>query len=464
MERKAGYSTSEDLEQLLDLLNGKPADPIRALAHCEQMLHRPLCAREVQTAALAVAQLIEQMILPALQHDPSLQEVAGRLQEHFQKRAAHAVEDERDPGQVAANRALLEEALALLSAGMPTAIPPTAITDPLPKSLYYRLTTLLRLIGESEESLLRRLQPWHEESVEDWPMLQGLLTQIAQAGHKAATPPWQRRRRQAHETLWRLASELEELLAQMGYRQSERTRLLASMRLADGRLDMARAHSLLHTQAAELFKEAQDLRAQQDAARQRAEQFKQRIDQLEATLAQARREQFLDPTTGIPDRFAFMAHLHRHLDRAVHLGEGFSLLLFHFYELMPLIEQIKQTAPQMPGSLEQRLLLAIIQEMRPHLPDQAFLSRLSTERMVILLPKYDVKSGEQMGSSISQILEEISFELDGREIVLHVNSGCAAFQPGMDVAQMLETTDRLAAAAHSWRAEEQSAPRRVRVC
>jgi GGDEF domain-containing protein len=464
MDRKAGYSTSEDLEQLLDLLNGKPPAPQQAAVHCEQMLQRPLCAREQQTAALATAHLVEQLLFPALQHDPQRLQTAVGLRDHFQERAAQAAHHADGEETHTAERALLEEAIRILSVGMPMAMAASPVVDPLPKAIFYRLTTLLQLIGESEETLVRRLQPWQAQSEADWPAMQGILDQLRQAGHKAAAPPWQRRRRQAHEALWRLSSELEELLGQIGHRHSERTRLLETVRLRDGRMDLSRAQTLLHAQVAEIFKEAQDLREQQDAARERAEQFKQRIDQLEATLAQARREQFLDPVTGIPDRFAFMAHLHRHLDRAIHLAEGFSLLLFHFYELQPLLEQIKQTQTPVAGSAEQRLLMAIIHEMRPHLPDQSFLARLSTERMVLLLPKCDVKSGEQMGVAISQMLEEVCFELDGREVVLHVNSGCAAFQSGMDVAQMLETTDRLAAAAHSWREQDQTAPRRVRVC
>ncbi|MBF0096672.1 MAG: diguanylate cyclase [Magnetococcales bacterium] len=464
MDRKAGYSTSEDLEQLLDLLNGRPPAAQQAAAHCTQMLQRPLCAREQQTAALATAHLVEQVLFPALQHDPQRLQTAEGLRDHFQERAAQAAHTDGDAERDTAQRALLEEAIRILSVGMPMAVPANPVADPLPKAIFYRLAALLQLIGESEETLQQRLQPWLEQGSADWPAMQELLQRLRQAGHKAATAPWQRHRRQAHEALWRLSSELEELLGQMGHRHKERTRLLETVRLRDGRLDLSRAQTLLHAQVAEIFKEAQDLREEQDAARQRAEQFKQRIDQLEATLAQARREQFLDPVTGIPDRFAFMAHLHRHLDRAIHLAEGFSLLLFHFYELQPLVEQIKQSQTQMVGNAEQRLLMAIIHEMRPHLPDQSFLARLSMERMVVLLPKCDVKSGEQMGVAIGQMLEEICFELDGREVLLHVNSGCAAFQSGMDVAQMLETTDRLAAAAHSWREQDQTAPRRVRVC
>ncbi|MBF0183964.1 MAG: diguanylate cyclase [Magnetococcales bacterium] len=464
MDRKAGYSTQEDLEQLLDLLNGKPPEPLRALAHTEQMLQRPLCAREVQAAALATANLVEALLFPALQHNPQRLQTAEALRDHFQQRAAQAQADEQTPEQIAANRTVLENSLRILGEGLPVAAAPVTSADSLPTSLFYRLTTLLQQIGESEDTLQRRLQPWLEQNEEDWPGLEALLQRIRQAGHKAAMPPWQRRRRQAHEALWQLARELEELLTQMGQRQTDRSRLLDTMRRSDGRLDISRAHALLHAQMAELFKEAQDLRAQQDAGRQRAEQFKQRIDQLEATLAQARREQFLDPVTGIPDRYAFMAHLHRHLDRAVHLGEGFSLLLFHFYELKTMVEQLNQAATHMAGNAEQRLLVGIIQEMRPHLPDQAFLCRLSTERMVVLLPKCDVKSGEQMGVAIGQMLEEVCFDLDGRDVTVHVNSGCAAFQPGMDVAQMLESTDRLAAAAHSWREQGQTTPRRVRVC
>jgi GGDEF domain-containing protein len=262
----------------------------------------------------------------------------------------------------------------------------------------------------------------------------------------------------------RVAGEYAETLTGMGRKEVEFARPLAEVRQGDGRVNVRRLRELLQAEGSELEKEARHLKAQLDEGRERAEQFKERVDQLEAALAQARREQFLDPVTGIPDRYAFMAHLHRHLDRSLHLGETFSLLLFHFYELQPLLGKLHSPATLLQGNGEKRLLLAMIQEMRPHLPENAFLARLSTERVVVLLPKCTVQMGEAMGVVVCQTLEETTFMLDERALSIQVSSGCAAFQSGMNVAQMLETTDRLAAAAHGEREKGQGTALRVRNC
>lgn len=451
-------STVEALEKLLDLLSDKQPALGEALAQVESMLQQPLCVKEVREAGAAAAAVIEQLILPSLAQDPPRLQQARALQARFLQEI-HEGEDLWLRGK----DNVLSTTIQAIRDGMPVYVPPHA-EEPLPRSLFDRMTAALSLLGESEKGLLEQVAGWQGDAATNWGAVAPLLEQIQAAGHKAAVAPWQRERRALRDTLLQIARGYEETLALLGRKDTDLSPLTDGERQTDSRMELRRLQTLLHSQVMALQKEARLLRAQQDEGRQRAEQLKERIDQLEATLAQARREQFLDPVTGIPDRFAFMAHLHRHLDRALHLGEKFSLLLLHFYELQPLIAGLDKSGGLLQGNPEKRLLMAIIQEVRPHLPDNAFLARLSTERMVILLPKLSVSAGEQLGTVIGQTLEEVVFQLDGKNVPLQVSCGCAAFQSGMNVAQMLETTDRLAAAAHSWREAGQMGAQRVRVC
>ncbi|MEO5339414.1 MAG: diguanylate cyclase [Magnetococcus sp. MYC-9] len=457
----AHASTQEALEELLILLNGKPEETPRALAQVERMLQQQTCVKEVQAAGTVAASIVEQLILPALSQDPDRLEQARRLHAHL-VRTAEAADGETAESSGEEGK-FVESAILALRAGMPVENMPRT-EENLPRALSARLAMALHLVGESEGAIREQVARWQEKGAPDWAEARQLLEQIRTAGHKAAAAPWLRQRRALYDTLLRIANGYEEELTQLGRQSAQLTGLGEAARRIDHRVDLRRFHALLQAQVMELQKEARSLRAQQEEGRQRAEQFKSRVDQLEASLSQARREQFLDPVTGIPDRFAFMAHLHRHLERALHLGEHFSLLLFHFYELQQLLERIEQTGGMLQGVMEQRLLMAVVQEMRPHLPASAFLARLSAERMVILLPKCTQDEGEEMGTFIDQLLAEICFDLDGQQIVIQANYGCAAFQQGMDVAQMLETTDRLAAAAHTERQAEQTTKRRLRRC
>ncbi|MEO5362248.1 MAG: diguanylate cyclase [Magnetococcus sp. DMHC-8] len=460
----AHVATVQALERLLDLLNGKPPDLQGALAQVQHLLQQAVCAGEVQEAGAATAEIVARLILPVLANDPGRRERAQALHDFFLDDPTGHTTGAPSAQWSAQAQAFLEESAQAISSGLPVQAAPPRAGDGLPDALFARLVMALQWVGESEEALQETVARWQAHDEAAWTEAGQYLEQIRAAGHKAAAAPWQRQRRAAHDGLLRIAHDGAETLTRLGRQDAELSRLQEDAQRPEGRADWRRFHGLLHAQMAELQKEAQSLRAQQEEARTRAEQFKGRVDQLEAALAQARREQFLDPVTGIPDRFAFMAHLHRHLDRALHLGETFSLLLFHFYELQQLIDSLHDTGGLVRGQAERRLLMAVIQEMRPALPDSAFLARLSAERMVILLPRCTVPEGERMGTLIGQTLEETCFVLDGREMVLQVSFGCDAFQTGMDVAQMLETTDRLAAAAHDWKDQGPVAVQRMREC
>lgn len=449
-------STVEALEKLLDLLNERYPDPLLALEQVEWILQQELCSKEVQTAGAVAATIVELLILPALHRDPDRLKQAMTLQAHFL--SAHS-----EPEIETQDEDWLTASIQAIQGGMPTYIPPQA-TDSLPRSLFARMTAVLRLIGESEPDVLKSVASWQSGTEATWERVAPFLEQIQAKGHKAAMPPSQRELRALYEALLQISQGYTETLTHLGHTDPALSQPSKEARQFDSQVGKRHFQTLLHSQVMALQKEARSLKAQQEAGRGQAEQLKSRVEQLETSLAQARREQFLDPVTGIPDRFAFMAHLHRHLDRALHLGETFSLLLFHFYELQPLIDGLDKTNKRLQENPEKRLLTAIIQEMRPHLPESAFLARLSGERMVVLLPKLSVSRGEQMGGVIGQALEEVTFQLDDATVLLQVSFGCAAFQSGMNVTQMLETTDRLAAAAHSWREEGQMSARRVHIC
>ncbi|MBF0162083.1 MAG: GGDEF domain-containing protein [Magnetococcales bacterium] len=470
MADSAHDSTTEALEKLLDLLNGNPADPQGALAQVEQMLEDAACAREIQEAGATAAALVEHLLLPALRQDPPRLERARAVQDYLIRETNRQMAVADSGAAEPIEEDFLEKSLLFLSEGMPVHGTPPRTEDLLPQSLAARLAAALHLVGESETALRAQVTEWQNEEVVDWTLGGQILEQIRTAGHKAATPPWQRHRRAVYDILLRIAQSYGETLVRLGRKEPKLAQLLDAVRQfalvgSKVRAEGRRFHGLLHAQGMELQKEARSLRARQEEGRRRAEQFKQRVDQLEAALARTRREQFLDPMTGVPDRYAFMAHLHRHLDRALHLGETFSLLLFHFYELQQRLDGLGQGGGPLQNHAEQRLLLAMIQEMRPYLPESAFLARLSTERMVVLLPKYDVQEVERMGVVVGRILEGVSFVVDGQEVLVQASFGCAAFQAGMDIAQMLETTDRLAAAAHSdGSAGGRGVARRVRSC
>lgn len=444
------------LEELLDSLSGHTPDSLHALTLVESILQQEPCAEELQAAGESAAELVQELLLPLLTKDNAKLEKVKVLQASWC--SATFAHDQRTPEKRAEQEAILEEMKGWV---VDNAVPdPTSKTSPtnqaeetplgLPRALFDRLTTALQLMGESEASLQTSINRWQDAKERPWKEVETVLHQINTAGHKAADAPWLRQKRMLYDALLLpIADTCEVAIGHLGRRRAETSQLLEELRQPGNQPNTHRLHGLLHTQVTTLHKEASSLKRQQDESRIKAEQLKDRLDQLGEALTQARTEHFQDPVTGIPDRFAFTAHLKRHLERAVHLGEVFALLLFHIHDFQHLIETLDGTAGAHQGSVGGRLVEALLKEIGQHVPEEAFLARLSVERFVILLPKCTEEEGKVVGTTIGNALENNKFSIDGQEHVISAYFGCAAYQPGMNAVKMLEITDRLAASAHA---------------
>ena len=468
------HSTVMALEELLGLLRGNNPDPSQALEQVESILQQEPCVKELQAAATGAVEIIKQLLLPVLRQDKIRLGKAIELQESWQG-DTFARNQQRQEKQ-ARQQELLQEMSGWIidcsvaeqdsvvparRAGGGIQVQDAAIAS-LPRSLFARLVAVLRLMCESEVELVAQVEEWQDQAEVPWLDVATTLQQLQAAGHRAAVLPWMRQRRAFYDALLKVADACEKSL---GRKDDDASQLLQKMHQPGSRVEAHRAHGLLYSRLMALHQEARSLNRQQDDSLEVAKQLKDRLNQLEADLARARREQFLDPITGIPDRFAFTAHLQRYLERAVHLGEVFSLLLLHFYDLQQLLDSLDDTTDTTAkGGLAERLLMALVDDMRRNMPIGALLTRLSVERFVILLPKHTGSDGDKVGLVLSEFLEDTRFSLDGKEVVVEVYANCAAYQLGMDAKQMLEVTNRLAASAHAERGGSRKEARQVRAC
>ncbi|MBF0165508.1 MAG: GGDEF domain-containing protein [Magnetococcales bacterium] len=198
----------------------------------------------------------------------------------------------------------------------------------------------------------------------------------------------------------------------------------------------------LRQRGKELRQRARTLAARIEESRDTAERLRTRLRQLEEALTQARSDGFLDPVTGLPDRFAFSAQLRRHLERSVHLREPFALALVHVRNLTVLVGELGREG-------EARLVDGLVGEIRPHLREEEYLARLSVERFVILFPRSDENRAEIAARELERMLSRTQFALEERMIHLEAYCGSVALGPEMSGREMLEMTERVAAAARS---------------
>ncbi len=424
--------TGDRLEGLLDLLSGERPDAGAALARVEEMLKAGPCADERRAADGAVMQLVDQLLKPALAGDPAKQ---VRLEE---LRAAIVDGDDGSERRV---RALCRE----MSVWMRALAGESGVDDRPPQSLSGRLLDTLQRLAGGETAIRQAVDRWRAQRSErfPWEEVALLLKKIRTSGKKPAPADWQRQRRHLHETLIALADGWAAILTRAGIEEPAVRDLTARLRLRGRLADVRVLRQLLEQESALFVRSARSLQGRVAESREMAQRLKGRLDRLEAALGTARRERFLDPATGLPDRFAFSAHLKRQLERAEHLGESFSLVLFHFYEFQAALRNLGTAG-------ENRLVTALTAEIRPFLPEPAYLARLSEERFVILFPKVGEERANRYAVAIGEMLLNTHFRVDHHRVELFPYYGAATFQPGLSAAQMLERTDRLTAAAKGW--------------
>lgn len=425
-------ATAARLERLLDLLGGGRPDAGAALAHVEAMLRDGPCQAEGRAAAEAVSDLLTRLLKPALAGDPDKQAWVARLDEALRAEDGSA---ERRAGEIRKEMAAWMAALAETVTDDDTA---------LPRTLSGRLIQVLHLLGEGEPWLREPVARWRGQqgrAAFSWAEAEKLLERIHAAGGKPAPPAWQRQRRHLYEALIAVADGWAETLARISPEHAGRFALPDGLRRERGSAGVRALRLLLERQAAAFLTQARSLQGRVQENHQVATRLKGRLDDLEEALGAARRDQFMDPVTGLPDRFAFSAHLKRHLERAVHLGERFALALFHLHDF----QEVLQT---LDAAEENRLVSALASEAAALLPPAAYLARLSEERFVILFPQIDEPGAGRIALDVAGMLAGTLFCLGERRIALQPRFGATAFQPGLSAAQMLERTDRLAALAH----------------
>ena len=457
------HSTEAALDDLLDLLRGKNPDSKQALQQVNAILEQEPCVQELQAASDAAAEIVEQLLLPVLSEDSVRLERAEMLQKSWRSDPFTADEQQRQVEQEALLKEMGEWVIDCSVAESDVAgggLDGKAVS--LPRTLFARLASVMTLVCESEVELVQQVEQWQAQTEVPWEEIGAALQNIEATGHRAAVLPWMRQRRAFYDALQSVVEVSEK--GGVSQEKAKGSALLGKRPQLGGRVEAHRIQGLLHSRITALHQEARSLKSQQEDSRERAEQLKERLDQLELDLTQARRDQFLDPATGIPDRFAFSAYLQRHLDRAVHLSEVFALLLLHFYNLQPLLNTLGNIEATAQGSAEERLMRALAEEVRQHLPEGAYLARLSAERFVVLLPERSQEEGEQVGVVIRDALEAVRFSLDNQELAVEVHCGCAAYQSGMTGGQMLDVTDRLAAVTHAEKEARSQEAQQVRTC
>ncbi|MBF0381693.1 MAG: diguanylate cyclase [Magnetococcales bacterium] len=179
------------------------------------------------------------------------------------------------------------------------------------------------------------------------------------------------------------------------------------------------------------------LRSKMSEGRAKANRLRDSISQLEESIVLSQKSQFIDPQTGIPSRSSFTAHLYRHLERALHLGELFSISLIH-------IQDFSNITAKLQKAEEQQFIKTVATLVRSQLQDVDFLAQLGVDRFAMIFPEATHKVSGDVTSNIGTLLNSTEFNLSNGIDNITVKYGSRSFTAGMTAQDMLQATDNLA--------------------
>lgn len=218
------------------------------------------------------------------------------------------------------------------------------------------------------------------------------------------------------------------------------TRYFAGNRVDGTRHTSQKLETMVRNQLLGFHRIAGSLKASMEDGREKVKQLKHRVDQLEEAITLSQKSLFIDPDTAIPGRASFTAHLHRHLERALHLGELFSMALVH----IPDFEKILQGLQKDEEHVFVRTLASLI---RSQLDSVDFLARLGVDRFVVIYPKTTQERSAEVTNNIGVTLNSTAYRISTGTIDLHARVGAISFESGMTAQDMLALTDKLAESA-----------------
>ncbi|MEO5346927.1 MAG: GGDEF domain-containing protein [Magnetococcus sp. YQC-9] len=406
--------TARVLERVLVLLGARPPHLPTARKLMDELIELAPCAEETASSRKAVTRLFDRLALPVLEGHPETSLVAEALRERLQQ-----------SGSLSGARAQLEKASTWIVRPPPMDESRAA----LPATLSGRLLTAMRLYGEALAEVAGEATRLSERPAQEdpWPKIEQFLRRVAASRDPFPPTPLTRERLMLRQAV---SNGLEALQAIHLVSGEEGHHAKAENDLA----------ALLRQRGREARQKARSLAGRITDSKEMAEKLKSRLRQLEEAVSQARVEGFMDPLTGLPDRFAFTAQLKRHLERAAHLNEPFSLALLHLHDFVPLVNKLGHEG-------ETRLMDGLVREIRRHLRDEEYLARLSVERLVILFPRADQSRADVAVRDIEGMLARTRFLLDELGIDLNIHCGTVALGPDMSGQEMVELTDRVAVVA-----------------
>ncbi|MBF0341307.1 MAG: diguanylate cyclase [Magnetococcales bacterium] len=425
---KAERLTGE-LTRIRALLEEPKPDLRGAFMAVRELLTRGPCTRELAEVKDAAILILERLTLPALNGERERQVQVSRL-----IRAVRRVE-----------RLESEELLPLMEEIAPwieEAASRGGRREPLPPFAP-------ELVAEA----LRTLEVWESGAEEEaapqvvlssgggstpanlqWHDLYRRLGRIITTQHRSRAS-WARERKGMTEAVATLGADLVEASALIGRKDG------ANAAWAHGLSDevLSRPEAVMEALLAEeqgFWSRVTELEKALARDQQVVSQFQNLLRRAENALMASRDESFVDLSTGLPNRFAFLARLARVMEPAPGstekkpAGGVFAVMFVRVDEHAEMTRSMgRERVSQLMAALSARLTLL----PRP----EDYLARWSEEYFSLLCPGLDGPGGLALANSMHSALSRERYELSDMLVTLRLGIGVAPWRAGVTEERLL---------------------------
>ncbi|MEO5367244.1 MAG: diguanylate cyclase [Magnetococcus sp. WYHC-3] len=431
--------TAVIVQRVHDLLRQDPPAAAAALKLVKELVVKGPCAAELSAAAGLLVLVLDKAVVPRL----------PRGDGELQARASHLLRAPLNDWEWSAQttRELLDLALEA-----PAASEPGGETAP---QLARRLRGFFGFLAEREAWIaeeLPRLPDPDTQRDEFWEGAFLLLGQIVTRGDIEVSA-WRHERQEMTGTLLSVAEHFEDTLTRLGRVDGGLGSMLARLREAPQNASPREFRELLEAEAKEFFAHSLALRDQVEKSREMVLRARRRLERMEEMLRAARPQDLVDPATGLPNRHALLARIHRAMTRLETLGEPCALICLELRGLEGVLEA--------RGEAESvRLLRALARRMALPLGDDDVLARSGREGFGILVGRAGEDRALALCRALAAQLEAIRGHLGVKELRVAPVFVVMVPRPG-DVAERV--LERVLERARRVEARSGEAPRLVRM-
>lgn len=417
--------TAKTLDQLLDLLNADEPRVTKAKALLKELLVKGPCRSEVDTVRTLLSATVEQLIKPLCGDNRGRQVQVDRL--------LRAIKESELPTSAALGEPLTDVAQWVKALSSPDTSAPR---DQLPPNFAERILAALHLMGQGEAWLVEAVEQMELHRQEErltWEELHTLLGRIVTQGEIARTS-WRHERESVRKTLAEVASRFAATLQEIGEVDAGMTGMVDRLASSDSLDDLNQLKELLIREAGTLQKHASSLGERVRESQTLVDRSRTRLQQMEEALHKARDQHLQDPFTGLANKFSFVAHLDRQLERCVQLEEPFSVGYFQLDNLRPLVLHLGR-------EVGRRLVVALAQRVRKELDDKIFLARLAEDRFGMLFPGMATAEARKPVERLADLLEHTRFRLGEESIQVRASFVLVGHGAGVSARKLLKSAN-----------------------